>query len=180
LANEGASATVAPCIMKLEVLHRDQNQAIGIYGEVYLVVRWDVFATADLVYHRSALAKLQERNPGGIAFLQVNRFGSSRRIAMDDGAQAAMMEIVRTFGTAVCIVAVVLPNEPFEAASLRSMLSRMALSSRLRLDVRVLNDMVQAVNEVTEKLTASGLSSIRPADLLAALSELELLRPPAR
>ena len=99
---------------------------------------------------------------------------------MDDGAQAALMELVRTFGPAVRIIAVVLPNEPFEAASVRSMYSRMALSSRLRLDVRVLNDMVQAVNEVTEKLTASGLSSIRPADLLAALSELELLRPPAR
>jgi len=166
--------------MKLEVLHRDQNQAIGIYGEVYLVVRWDVFAAADLVYHRSALAELQERSPGGIACLQVNRLGSSRRTAMDEGAQAVLMELVRTFGTVVRIVALVLPNEPFEAASVRSTYSRMALSSRLRLDVRVLNDMVQAVNEVTEKLTATGLSSIRPVELLAALSKQELLRPPAR
>ena len=166
--------------MKLEVLHRDQNQAIGIYGEVYLVVRWDVFAPADLVYHRSALAKLQERSPGGIACLQVNRFGSSRRTAMDDTAQSALMELVRAFGTTVRMIAIVLPNEPFEAASVRSMYSRMALSSRLRLDVRVLNDLVQAVTEVTEKLTATGLSSIRPVDLAAAVSELEMLRHPAR
>ncbi len=99
---------------------------------------------------------------------------------MDEGAQAVLMELVRTFGTVVRIVALVLPNEPFEAASVRSMYSRMALSSRLRLDVRVLNDMVQAVNEVTEKLTATGLSSIRPVELLAALSKQGLLRPPAR
>jgi len=142
-------------------------------------VRWDVFSHADLVHYRDALAKFQERHPRGIACLQVNRFGSSRRAAMDDAAQAAVMQIVRTFGTTVRIVTIVVPNEPFEVASLRSMFSRMALSSRLRLDVRVLNDILEAVNEVTEKLTATGRSSIRPVDLVAAVSKLEMLRPRA-
>jgi hypothetical protein len=170
----------AKLIMKLEVLHLDQNQAIGLFGEVYLIVRWALFAHSDLEYVRSALAHMTKRSANGFAFLQVNRFEASQRISMDETAQAGMLEIMRAHGTSASIVALVLPNNPFEMASVRSMFARLGLTSKVRLDVRLFSDLREAVSAVCEKLTASGHTAIRPLELEVALAELERQKlPPA-
>lgn len=79
--------------MPLEVQNREEHQVVGIYEDVCLVVRWTALREADLVSYGRALARLNRRCPGGMAFLQVNRFSPTQTMESSDAAQAAMIQI---------------------------------------------------------------------------------------
>lgn len=162
--------------MPLEVLHREQHQVIGIYEGVCLAVRWAVFIEADALAYRRAFAKLQRRCPAGMAFLNVNRFIPAKTVGMDDAAQSAMFGVLSTYGATIRIVALLLPDSPFVAASLRSTYARMANTAKIRLNVRLFFEQAEAVSAVCETLNSAGLPRLHPVDLAAALEELELQR----
>ena len=164
--------------MPLEVLHREQHQVIGIYEGVCLAVRWAVFVESDAVAYRRAFAKLQRRCPTGMGFLNVNRFMPAKTVGMDDAAQSAMFGVLSTYGAAIQIVALLLPDHPFVAASLRSTYARMANTAKIRLNVQLFVELGEAVNEVCETLNTADQPLLRPVDLAAAVEELALQRLP--
>ena len=166
-----------PYFMKLDVVYRDPNQVIGLYGNVCLIVRWNHFSAADLSIHRRALTMLQERSPGPIAVLQVNRFVPGAKPGMDEGGQRAVRELVRFHGSAVRIYALVLSDLPFWISSIRSIYTRMIHYSGKRIDMRPFTDLQQAIHAVCAAMRDPGRPTLEPADLGAALDELEKQRP---
>lgn len=172
-----ARLKIGPYFMKLDVVHRDPNQAIGIYGNVCLIVRWAQFSAADLAIHRRALTMLQERSPGPIAVLQVNRFIPGPKPGMDEAGQRATRELVRFHASAVRIYALVLSDLPFWISSIRSIYTRMAHYYGIRVNMRPFTDLQQAIHAVCAAMRDPGGPTLEPADLRAALDELEKQRP---
>lgn len=163
--------------MKLEVVHLDPNQVIGLYGNVCLIARWAHFTAADLASHRRALTMLQERSAGPIAVLQVNRFIPGPQAGMDEAAQRAVRELVRFHGTAVRIYALALSDIPFWISSIRSIYTRMLHYSGTRVNMRPFTDLQQAIHAVCAAMRDPGRPALEPAALGAALDELEKQRP---
>lgn len=164
--------------MKLDVMHRDPNQVIGTYENVCLIVRWARLTGSDLDFHLRALAKLKRRYPRGIAVIQVNRFSPGpNKPALDEDGQRAIYEAVRTYGSAVRLFAFVLSDSPFWIAALRSIYTRMSLVTKLPIDMRPFTNVQEAVHAVCAAMKDPGQRTPEPAELLAALDELEKQRP---
>jgi hypothetical protein len=164
--------------MKLDVLHRDPNQVIGTYENVCLIVRWARLTGSDLGVHLRALATLKRRYPRGIAVIQVNRFSPGPNTpGLDDAGQRVIHEVVRTHGSAVRLFALVLSDAPFWIAALRSIYTRMAFITKVQIDMRPFTDLQEAVHAVCTTMKDPGQRTPEPAELVAALNELEKQRP---
>lgn len=161
--------------MKLEVEARELRQCIGIYGCVCISVRRAFLAESDVALHRRAFNKLSQRSPGNMAFLQVNQFTPTpdQRVGLDDAAQAAMYNAIRIYGPAIRIVAIAMPSDPFFVSAVRSTFSRMLLTARLRIDVRILTSLPKAVGAVCSAMKAHGHANLLPDSLQDAVEELE-------
>lgn len=164
--------------MKLDVLHRDPNQVIGIYENVCLIVRWARLTGSDLEVHLRALALLKRRHPRGIAVLQLNRFSPGPSTpGLDDAGQRVIHEVVRTHGSAVRLFALVLVDAPFWIAAIRSIYTRMAFLTKIQIDMRPFTDVHEAARTVYAVMKDPGQRTPEPAELVAALAELEKQRP---
>jgi hypothetical protein len=170
---------IVSTIMSLEVLTREPHQVVALYEEVCLVVRWKVVSQEDMVAYHRALAKLHRRFPERMAFLQVNRFSPKATIGMNAAAQEALLHVLEMYGHSLHVIALVLPDDPFVRASLRSTLTRIALLKRLRLNYRPFGELRPAVNAVCEAMRSPTRRPLQPAELEAAVAELEKQRPTA-
>lgn len=166
--------------MKLEILERKQSQCIGSYGNVCIAVRWEFLVESDAIGMERALEKVRNATPDGISvFLQVNRFVPTAGGAMglDDGAQAATASLLRAYGPSYRTLVFCMPDQPFLIASMRSLFTRMLLTTKVRLDMRLTSSLSEAVGLVCRALANSSGEKIQPAALLAAVEELESIRP---
>lgn len=166
--------------MKLEVLEQSQSQCIGSYGNVCIAVRWEFLVESDTAAIARALDRMKASSTDGTsAFLQVNRFvpAAGGAMGIDDGAQAATVNLIRTYGPSQRALVFCVPDQPFLMASLRSMFSRMVLATKIRLDLRVTTSLPEAVSLVCKSLAGSSGERIQPSALLSAVDELEQKRP---
>ncbi len=166
--------------MKLEVIHRTQTQTIGLLENVCLAVRWSAISTDDVESYRRALALVHERFPGGIAFLQVNRFDPIQTTRVDEAITMAMFKLFNSHVPALRILALAMPNAPMVSAGLRGQWSRIALAMKSRLNYQVFDELGQATTAVCETLKAPGLPTQHPSELEAAVEKLAKERLPAR
>ena len=158
--------------MKIEVIHRAENQTTGLYKNVCLAVRWSAISKDDIEPYRRALALAHERFPGGIAFLQVNRFDPAQTTRVDDSVSMAMFQLISSHLPTLRLLALAMPNAPMVSAGLRGQWSRMVLATKIRLNYQVFDDLGQATTAVSEALQAPGLPTPTPAELEAAVEEL--------
>lgn len=161
--------------MKLDVEAHDLRQSVGLYGCVCISVRRAFLVESDVAVYRRTFDKLSQRCPGNMAFLQVNRFTPKPddRVGLDAPAQAAMYDMIRTYGSALRIVAIAMPADPFLVSAMRSTFSRMLLTARHRVDVRILDSVTHAVDAICHVMSAGGHADLQPAKLRNALSEIE-------
>ncbi len=164
--------------MKLEVLHRTEKQTIGLYENVCLVVRWSAVSMDDIEPYRRALALVHERFPGGIAFLQVNRFDPAQTIRVDEAITMALFKLLVSHLPTLRIVALTMRNAPMVLTGLRNQWSRMALLSKTRPNYQGFDNLGQATVAISEALQAPGLPTLSPTELEVAIEELASKRQP--
>jgi len=166
--------------MKLEILHRTEKQAIGLYENVCVVVRWSAISKDDIEHYRRALALVRERFPGGIAFLQVNRFDPAQITRVDEAVTMTLFQLISSHLPTLRLLALAMPNAPMVSAGLRSQWFRMALATKTRLNYQVFDELGSATTAISEALKAPGLPTLSPAELEAAIENLAKERPQAR
>jgi hypothetical protein len=158
--------------MKLVVIDRAAHQTLGIYENVCMAVRWRPIGQADLASYRRALAAVHRRSPAGFAFLQVNRFDPAQTTSVDSTVALAFFTLLNERPEALRILVLTMPNAPLVAAGLRGQWARMALTTKLRPNYHIFEQLTEATLAISEALRTPGVPPLPPVELEAAVEAL--------
>jgi hypothetical protein len=112
------------------------------------------------------------RQSSSFAFLQVNRFHPAETASVEHAVTMAFFKLLKERPAGLRILALTMPRSPLMAARLRGLWVRMALTSKLRLNYQIFDQLTEAAVAISEALRTPGVPPLPPAELEAAVEAL--------